>query len=122
MGQFSILPLLEKASDKVDIGISALGWGQDLRTIELSPENRAEVAKAFFAPVPPAETLEDEAKRYTNVENKMIHIQIEMKVPAEPKKEDVKSMQANQPNSDVVQLRDLRNVKYSLPNKLPGLL
>jgi len=55
-----------------------LGEGQELRTICLIPEDRTEVKQAFFKPTCKTETVEEEAKRYEEVQNKLIHIQIEM--------------------------------------------
>jgi len=139
--QFSVLPLLECADYKVDLGISAFGYQQknlhiiigpngdigwapegrgykriffrdtagildsiaealkdyfegskylcslicrfalgydELRAIALVPEDREEVSKAFFKKPPKNESVVEEAKRYAKVENKLIHIQIEM--------------------------------------------
>jgi len=139
--QFSVLPLLECADYKVDVGISAFGYQQknlhivigpdgdigwapegngykriffrdtagildaiadalapnfagskyisalicrfalgydELRAIALVPEDREKVSKAFFKKPPENESIEEEAKRYEKVENKLVHIQIEM--------------------------------------------
>jgi len=140
--QFSVLPLLECANHKVDLGISAfgyqkknlhiiigpngdlgwapegpgykriffrdtagimdavvsacdpyfggskyicnliarfvLGFGQELRAIALVPEDRQEVSRSFFKAPVINESIEEEAQRYAKVENKLIHIQIEM--------------------------------------------
>jgi len=54
------------------------GFAQELRAISLAPEDRKEVSKAFFKTPPKNETIEEEAKRYAKVENKLIHIQIQM--------------------------------------------
>jgi len=56
----------------------ALGYAQELRAISLVPEDRADVSKAFFKEPPKNESIEEEAKRYAKVENKLIHIQIEI--------------------------------------------
>jgi len=63
-----------------------LGSGQELRTICLVPEDRSEVKTAFFKPADANETVEEEAKRYNQVENKLIHIQIEMKMSGDNEK------------------------------------
>jgi len=55
-----------------------LGFGQELRTIQLVPENRSDVYYEFFKPAPRSETIDTEAKRYAKVENRLIHIQIEI--------------------------------------------
>jgi len=55
-----------------------LGMGQELRTICLIPEDRSEVKQSFFQKPSANETIKEEAKRYAQVENKLIHIQIEM--------------------------------------------
>jgi len=56
----------------------ALGYAQELRAIALVPEDRADVSKAFFKEPLTNESIAEEAKRYAKVENKLIHIQIEM--------------------------------------------
>lgn len=54
------------------------GFAQELRAIALVPEDRKEVTEAFFKKPPSNESVAEEAKRYSKVENKLIHIQIEM--------------------------------------------
>jgi len=54
------------------------GFGQELRAIALVPEDRKEVSRAFFKAPVENESIQEEAKRYGKVENKLIHIQIEM--------------------------------------------
>jgi len=56
----------------------ALGYAQELRAIALVPEDRVDVSKAFFKEPPENESIAEEAKRYARVENKLIHIQIEI--------------------------------------------
>jgi len=56
----------------------ALGFAQELRAIALVPEDREEISKAFFKKPSEEESIAEEAKRYAKVENKLIHIQIEM--------------------------------------------
>jgi len=72
-----------------------LGEGHEMRTICLIPEDRTEVKKTFFKPTGVNETIKEEAKRYEQVENKLIHIQIEMDT------------------SDVVEEKDENNMNFS---------
>ena len=53
----------------------------ELRAVALVPEDRAEVQAGFFKPEEPDETIEQEAERYKEVENQLLHIQIEMELP-----------------------------------------
>ena len=53
----------------------------ELRAVALVPEDRAEVQAGFFKPEEPEETMEQEAERYKEVENQLLHIQIEMDLP-----------------------------------------
>jgi len=55
-----------------------LGFGQELRAVALVPEDRQEVARLFFKEPAKNESIKEEAQRYAKVENKLIHIQIEM--------------------------------------------
>jgi len=55
-----------------------LGFGQELRAVALVPEDRQEVSRSFFKEPVKDESIEEEAQRYVKVENKLIHIQIEM--------------------------------------------
>lgn len=55
----------------------------ELKTVELTVEDRAEVSEAFFKAAPAkGETIEEEYKRYKDAENKLLHFQIEMKLPS----------------------------------------
>jgi len=76
-----------------------LGMGQELRTICLIPEDRSEVKQSFFQKPSANETVEEEAKRYALVENKLIHIQIEMETSNKIEEEPVKVL--NILNTDV---------------------
>eukprot|EP01043_Picozoa_sp_COSAG02_P077904 COSAG02_NODE_17286_length_1015_cov_1.171397_1_plen_308_part_10 len=49
-----------------------------LQAVALVPEDREEVQAGFFKPEEPDETIEQEAERYKEVENQLLHIQIEM--------------------------------------------
>ena len=53
----------------------------ELRAVALVPEDRAEVQAGFFKKEEPDETIEQEAERYKEVENQLLHIQIEMDLP-----------------------------------------
>lgn len=57
----------------------------ELRAVALVPEDRAEVQAGFFKPEEPDETIEQEAERYKEVENQLLHIQIAMDLPREHK-------------------------------------
>merc|ERR1712166_599695 len=54
----------------------------ELRAVSLVPEDRKEVKQAFFEAPQENETIEQEAERYKQVENRLIHIQVEMVRPA----------------------------------------
>eukprot|EP00940_MAST-03C_sp_MAST-3C-sp2_P003088 g3088.t1 len=54
----------------------------NVHTIALVPEDRKEVKKAFFKKTEKDESIAEEAKRYEKVENMLLHIQVEMKLPA----------------------------------------
>eukprot|EP00756_Hemistasia_phaeocysticola_P022757 Hpha_TRINITY_DN15851_c4_g2::TRINITY_DN15851_c4_g2_i1::g.191494::m.191494 len=52
--------------------------GEELRTIRLVPEQRKEVAKAFFKVQVRDETVQEEGERYKNAQNALLHLQIAM--------------------------------------------
>eukprot|EP00756_Hemistasia_phaeocysticola_P018245 Hpha_TRINITY_DN15583_c3_g11::TRINITY_DN15583_c3_g11_i1::g.104025::m.104025 len=54
------------------------GNGAELRAIRLVPEDRKEVAQAFFKVEVRDESVEEERERYKNAENRLLHLQIAM--------------------------------------------
>lgn len=54
---------------------------KDYAAIKIASEERKEVSDKFFQPEKPRETLEEEQERYKQVENRLVHIQVELNRP-----------------------------------------